>query len=143
MAELAPYSDFDPHHGPALAIVQSCSFQGGYGGLGFGDTTRSAYECDYNTTHLPNRAAQVNRVLVPAVLGYTVWKEALWAIDFAGRVHDSLGNQMNAVAPGDVSLIGTRGRRHAQPNTITGSQPGGIGHGQLTSGPLRSRGCGA
>ena len=49
-----PYSDWDPTMNPTLAVVQSCTYQGGYGGLGFGTTIDPLYECAYNTTHLPN-----------------------------------------------------------------------------------------
>jgi hypothetical protein len=129
--EFAPYSDFDPYMVPSQSTVKSCSFQGGYGGLSSIGEISPAFECDYNTTHLPNPAAQENRVLVPAALGYTVWKEALWGIDFAGRVHDSQGNQINAVAPGDVSLIGTRTLNDGvlEPNTIMGTNPPGLAMG--------------
>jgi hypothetical protein len=101
-----PYSDWDPTLDPTLAVVQSCTYQGGYGGLGFGTTIDPLYECAYNTTHLPNRDAQVNKVLVPAVLGFATWKEAIWAIDFAGRVHDTCNNQVNVIAPADLTSVG-------------------------------------
>jgi hypothetical protein len=101
-----PYKDWDPTMNATLAVVQSCTYQGGYGGLGYGTTIDPLYECAYNTTHLPNRDAQVDKVLVPAVLGFATWKEALWAIDFAGRVHDTCNNQVNTIATSDLPLVG-------------------------------------
>jgi hypothetical protein len=104
-----PFSDWDPTLDPTLAVVQSCTYQGGYGGLGFGTTIDPLYECAYNTVQLPNRETQVNKVLVPAVLGLATWKEAIWAIDFAGRVHDTCNNQVNTIAPGDLATVGQHG----------------------------------
>ncbi len=101
-----PFSDWDPTMNPTLAVVQSCTYQGGYGGLGFGTTLDPLYECAYNSTHVVDRDGQVNKVLVPAVLGLATWKEALWAIDFAGRVHDTCNNQVNSIAPGDLPAVG-------------------------------------
>jgi hypothetical protein len=104
-----PFKDWDPTMDPTLAVVQSCTYQGGYGGLGFGTSIDPLYECAYNTTHLPNRDQQVDKVLVPAVLGFATWKEAIWAIDFAGRVHDTCNNQVNTIAPSDLPTVGQHG----------------------------------
>jgi hypothetical protein len=104
-----PFSDWDPTMNASTSVVQSCTYQGGYGGLGFGTTIDPLYECAYNTTHLPNRDQQVDKVLVPAVLGLATWKEALWAIDFAGRVHDTCNLQVNTVAPADLPAVGQHG----------------------------------
>ena len=101
-----PYTDWDPTMNATLAVVQSCTYQGGYGGLGIGTSIDPLYECAYNTTHLPDREGQVNKVLTPAVLGLATWKEAIWAIDFAGRVHDTCNAQVNTIAPADLPLVG-------------------------------------
>ena len=58
-----PYRSWDPTENPTLAVVQSCTFTGGYVGVGFGTTISPAYECDYNTTHLADRNAQVEEGL--------------------------------------------------------------------------------
>ncbi|HEY8090848.1 MAG TPA: hypothetical protein VIF09_23460 [Polyangiaceae bacterium] len=101
-----PFTDWDPTMNATLAVVQSCTYQGGYGGLGFGTTIDPLYECAYNTTHLPSRESQVHKALTPAVLGFATWKEAIWAIDFAGRIHDTCNNQVNTVAPADLPQVG-------------------------------------
>ena len=113
-----PFADWDPAMNPTLAVVQSCAYQGGYGGLGFGTTIDPLYECAYNSTHLVNRDQQVDKVLVPVVLGLATWKEALWAIDFAGRVHDTCNKQVTTIAPSDLPTVGQHG------NTVTAQDPG-------------------
>ncbi|HEY5244016.1 MAG TPA: hypothetical protein VIJ22_21190 [Polyangiaceae bacterium] len=113
-----PYADWDPAMNPTLAVVQSCTYQGGYGGLGFGTTIDPLYECAYNTTHVVDRHAQIHKSLVPAVLGLATWKEAIWAIDFAGRVHDTCNNQVNTIGPGDLATVGQHG------NSVTAEDPG-------------------
>jgi hypothetical protein len=115
-----PFSDWDPTLAPSLQVVASCTYQGGYGGLGLGasKSVDPIYECDYNSTQLQNRDQQVDKVLVPAVLGLATWKEAIWAIDFAGRVHDSCNTQVSLVAPGDLTSVGQHG------NTVQAQDPG-------------------
>ncbi len=114
----APFSDFDPTMAPSAAVTTGCAYTGGYQSLTIGNTS-PIYECNYNSTHLTNPVTQVNRVLTPPTFGYATWKEAIWAIDFAGRIHDLAGNQVNTVPAGDVPLIGTAG------NTVQATSPGG------------------
>jgi hypothetical protein len=115
-----PFKDWDPTMAPSLQVVSSCTYQGGYSGLGLGGagSVDPIYECDYNTTHLLNRDQQVDKILVPGVLGMATWKEAIWAIDFAGRIHDTCNNQVNTVAPGDLATVGHHG------NSVLASDPG-------------------
>jgi hypothetical protein len=121
---MTAYKDFDPTLAPTPQVVQSCTYKGGYGGVGFGSSVLPLYECAYNTLHLPNRDTQVDKTLVPAVSGYTAWKQALWAIDFAGRIHDSGSNQVTTVRPQDIPMIGQRG------NTVVATDsPGTCGAG--------------
>ncbi len=115
-----PFKDWDPSLAPSLQVVPSCTFQGGYSGLGL-TSSRSVdpiYECDYNSTQLPNRDQQVDKTLVPAVLGFSTWKQAIWAIDFAGRVHDSCNNQVNVIPSAGMPLVGQPG------NTVQATDPG-------------------
>jgi hypothetical protein len=126
-----PFKSWDPTMNPSLTVVRSCTYQGGYGGLGFGNNIDPLYECAYNTMHLPNRDMQVEKTLVPAVLGFSTWKQAIWAIDFAGRIHDTGNNQVNAVAPSDLPLLGTRG------NKVVATDPPGSAKGTyIGSSPL-------
>jgi hypothetical protein len=114
----APFADFDPTMKPSFAVTSGCSFTGGYGSLSIG-TISPVYECAYDTTHLTDPIGQVNRVLTPSTLGYAAWKQAIWAIDFAGRLHDLAGNPVNTVAAGDLPLVGTFG------NTVQSTSPDG------------------
>jgi hypothetical protein len=126
-----PFKSWDPTLAPSTMVVRSCTYKGGYGGLGFGTTVDPLYECAYNTLHLPNRDAQVEKVIVPGVLGLAAWKEAIWAIDFAGRIHDSGSNQVTAVAPSDLPLVGQRG------NQVVATDPSGSAKGTyIGSSPL-------
>jgi hypothetical protein len=103
-----PFKSFDPTMAPDNAASRSCNMHTGYGGIPVGvGVGVPAYECAYNTLQLTNRDAQVDKTLVPAVLGFATWKEALWAIDFAGRLHDAYQNPVNNVAPADRPLVGT------------------------------------
>jgi hypothetical protein len=113
-----PFSDFDPTMDASGAVTTGCTYTGGYKTLTIGSTS-PIYECNYNTTHLTDPVSQVNRSLIPSAIGYATWKEALWAIDFAGRIHDLAGNQVTTVAPGDLPLIGTAG------NTVVATSPDG------------------
>ena len=114
----APFADFDPTMQPTLMVVKSCTnSSSGYGGLPTLGASTPVYECSYNTTHLPDPIHQVDRVLSPRVLGMTAWKEALWSIDFAGRLHDAASNPVNAVAAADLSSVGTLG------NAVVGTSP--------------------
>jgi hypothetical protein len=128
---MVPFKDFDPTFAPTPQVVQSCTYKGGYGGVGFGSSVIPLYECAYNSLHLPNRDAQVTKTLVPAVAGFTTWKEALWAIDFAGRIHDSGSNQVTSVSQQDLPNVGQRG------NTVVATAPSGAAVGTyIGSSPL-------
>lgn len=127
---MAPFTSFDSTLAPTLNVVKSCTFSGGYGGIGNGTNYSPQYECVYNSLHLPNRDAQVEKTIVPGVLGFATWKEALWAIDFAGRIHDVAGNQLTGVAKGDISKVGT------PKNTVKGTDPGAAFGTYIGSSPL-------
>jgi hypothetical protein len=107
---LAPFRSFDPSMTPDKTVAHSCTSASGYGGVQmFGNNPVPAYECAYNTLHLDDRAAQTEPVIGPGTLGYSTWKEALWAIDFTGRLHDTVANPVTVVAPNDTALIGRPG----------------------------------
>jgi len=128
---LDPYRSFDPSMSPDQGITHSCTVKTGYGGLAaFGGNPVPTYECMYNTLRLNDRAAQTEPIIGPGILGYTTWKEALWAIDFVGRLHDTNTNGVTAVAPGDMSLVGRPGNSvraveppTAVPGVFIGSTP--------------------
>jgi hypothetical protein len=107
-----PYRSWDPTMQPDQSVTHSCTSQTGYGGVAFyGLNPVYTYECDYNTLNLPDRAAQVEPVIGPGVLGYTTWKEAIWGVDFTGRLHDSQSNPVTLVKPEDMAAVGTLGNQ--------------------------------
>jgi hypothetical protein len=128
---LAPYRSFDPTMAPDPTITHSCTSVTGYGGVQFfGNSPVNLYECAYNSLHLTNRSAQIEPVIGPGILGYTTWKEALWGIDFTGRLHDTSANAVTAVAPEDMASVGRDGNSvqavqppNAKPGVYIGSTP--------------------
>ncbi len=113
----APYSSFEPAIAGTLGVIQSCARSGGYGGIPTLGQVIPEYECEYNELHVPDAA--LDHMLVPAVLGFGAWKQSLWAIDFAGRLHDSGSNQVNAINPSDQPAVGTAN------NSVTATDPPG------------------
>jgi hypothetical protein len=127
----APFRSFDPGMVPSAEVIGSCTLDGGYGGIPTIGSMLPEYECAYNTLHLTDRDGQVDKTLVPGVLGLSTWKEALWTIDFAGRLHDARSNPVDAVSDADRRGVGTRG------NKVVGAQPAGAASGTyLGSTPL-------
>ncbi|HTQ44856.1 MAG TPA: hypothetical protein VMI75_18985 [Polyangiaceae bacterium] len=126
-----PYRSWDPTMQPDQSVTHSCTSQTGYGGVAFyGNNPVYTYECDYNTLNLPSRTAQIEPVIGPGVLGYTTWKEAIWGIDFTGRLHDSNSNPVTAVKPEDMAAVATQGNKvvaveppTSAPGTFIGSTP--------------------
>lgn len=131
----APFKSFDPALKPHHEVVKSCTFQGGYGGIPTIGETVPEYECAYNSLHLGDtagadtaadlivRAARVEPVIGPGVMGLATWKEALWAIDFIGRLHDATSNPVETVANEDRAKVGTAN------NLVLGTQPAGATRG--------------
>ncbi len=128
----APFKSFDPSISAILneAVATCTSIDGGYGGIPTNNAQIPEYECAYNGLHLPNRDAQVDKTLVPAVIGFATWKEALWSIDFSGRLHDAGSNPVTIVADGDRAKVGTPG------NTVLGGDNGAVPGTYLGSTPL-------
>jgi hypothetical protein len=125
----APYRSFDPTVPGSLQVIASCQRGGGYGGIPTLTSQIPEYECEYNQLHVPDSA--VDHTLVPAVLGFAQWKQALWSIDFAGRIHDANSNPVNAINPSDQRAVGTRY------NQVVGTDPPGAAAGTyLGSTPL-------
>jgi hypothetical protein len=117
---LTPYRSFDVSMAPSRLAVAICvPPDGGVGVHGYGGVSQYGgqavplYECDYNSLRLSDRN-QAEHVVGPGIMGYATWKQALWAIDFTGRLHDSQANGVNAVAPQYVTRVATRG------NTVQG-----------------------
>lgn len=112
-----PYKSMEPTIVADGRVVRSCTFSGGYGGIPTIGNSVPEYECSYEPMHLADRDAQVDKTLVPSAIGFAVWKQALWSIDFVSRLHDSASNPVNAVASADRAQVGIFG------NTILATDP--------------------
>jgi hypothetical protein len=118
-----PYKSMEPTIAADGQVVRSCTFTGGYGGIPTLSNSVPEYECSYDPMHLPDRDAQVEKTLVPSTIGLSTWKQALWSIDFVGRLHDSTSNEVTAVANQDLLQVGIYG------NSITATAPAGASPG--------------
>ena len=119
----AEFSSFDPTIAPIPGSVNSCTFKGSVGSLGYGGgfnpftTLISNYECDYNSLNLPQRETQVTKTLSPDALGYVVWKQGLWSINYWQTLQDTGGHGITSVNAADMAQVG-------QPdNTVVGFYP--------------------
>ncbi len=127
--EYAEFSSFDPEIQPDPGAA-TCVFTGSLGSFGYGSALSAVplianYECDYNSLNLPDRAGQGSMTLDPAGLGYVVWKQGLWTINYWQSLQDTGGNAITLVAPGDLASVGQAG------NTVVGyfqnpSDPSGL-----------------
>jgi hypothetical protein len=129
--EFAPFVSFDSAITPHHEVVKSCTFSGGYGGIPTIGNTVPEYECAYNSLHLgttggldptmdlATRKSAVDPTIGPSTLGFATWKEALWAIDFTGRLHDAGSNAVTDVAAADRATVGKK------MNSVVATQPVG------------------
>ena len=114
----AEFQSFDPDIAPSAGATRGCSLRSAatrrrsLGAQSVGD-----YECGYNSLNLPQRDTQVDKVLEPAALGFAMWKQGLWVINYWQSLHDVAGNP----------IIGRRRRRsaagRAAGNTVVGQYP--------------------
>ncbi len=125
----APYRGFDPTVPQNTVIVRSCNRATGYSAVPGAGAFVPAYECEYNELHVPD--SQLDHTLVPAALGFGIWKQALWSIDFGGRIHDSSSNNVNAIDPADAPNVGQAN------NVVVATDPPGAAAGTfIGSNPL-------
>jgi hypothetical protein len=122
---IAEFTDFDPTIFPQPGPINLCTPGGNSGSFSYGGTGIVAaksflianYECDYNSLHLPNRSQQTSMAISPESLGYPVWKQGLWVINYWETLQDTAGNGITQVAAADLAQVG-------QPNnTVVGQYP--------------------
>jgi hypothetical protein len=113
----AEFDSFRPDIAPTNGAARGCNFVGGYLAQAQGVQVVGDYECGYNSLNLPAREQQVDKVLDPAALGFALWKQALWVINYWQSAHDLLGNPIIQVADADLPLVGEPG------NTVVGQFP--------------------
>jgi len=107
---LVPYRAFDPAMLPDDTLARGCTFDAGYGS-GTGTTQVPDYECGYSSLQLSVRATQLDKTLSPGAIGLNTWKQALWTIDFSGRLHDSKNFFVEKVASTDEPNVGVEGNK--------------------------------
>jgi hypothetical protein len=91
---------------PTGGATRGCSLNAGYAASSQGRQAVGDYECGYNSLNLPNRDMQVTKVLDPSALGFAMWKQGLWVINYWQGMHDLSGNTITSVAEGDLSMVG-------------------------------------
>jgi hypothetical protein len=113
----AEFQSFKTSIEPAGGATHGCSFTFGYAAAQFGAKTVGDYECGYASLNLPNREFFVMKVLDPAALGFAMWKQGLWTINYWQSLHDVMGNPITQVADADLPSVG-------QPrNLVVGQYP--------------------
>jgi hypothetical protein len=116
----AEYRSFDPAITPSVGADHQCSLAGATDEPLPPGTMLSYvgdYECDYRTLNLPNRDAQVEKVLEPAALGFTAWKQGLWAINYWASLHDVDQHPIVKVPEANLAQVGI------PENTVIGQWP--------------------
>jgi hypothetical protein len=116
----AEYRSFDPTIAPSVGADHQCSLAGATDEPlppGTVVTYVGDYECDSNTLNLPNRDAQVEKVLEPAALGLAAWKQGLWVINYWSSLHDVDQDPIVSVQPTDLASVGV------PDNQVTGQWP--------------------
>ncbi len=112
----AEFRSFRPEIMAAGGATHHCRFVFGYAAAS-ANSTVGDYECGYNSLNLPDRDAQVEKVLDPAALGFGLWKQALLVTAYWQSMHDNLGGPIAHVAPADLPMVGKTG------NQVVGQYP--------------------
>jgi hypothetical protein len=113
----AEFQSFKPDIVPSVGATRGCSFAGGYAASSAGVQAVGDYECGYNSLNLLDREQQVVKVIDPAALGFAMWKQGLWVINYWQSLHDTGGNAITEVAAADLASVG-------QPNnSVVGRYP--------------------
>ncbi len=113
----AEFQSFKPDVAPSAGATRGCSFAGGYAAAAMGAQVVGDYECGYNSLNLPNRESKVTKLIEPDALGFAMWKQGLWVINYWQTVHDLGGNGITKVADADIPNIGKPN------NTVVGQYP--------------------
>ena len=113
----AEFRSFDPAILPSGGAVRGCSLVGGYAAAAMGAQAIGDYECGANSLNLRIRDEQIESVLSPAALGFALWKQGLWAINYWQSLHDVDGNPITDVDEKDLPQVGRAG------NTVVGRYP--------------------
>jgi len=128
---IAEYRSFDPTIKASVGADKQCSLAGAIDEPlppGTVLTFVGDYECDYNSLNLPDRDAQVEKVIEPAALGFTAWKQGLWAINYWASLHDVDQRAIVQVPAASLAQVGVPG------NTVVGQWESPLDPNQLVFG---------
>jgi hypothetical protein len=120
---LQPFRSFDPTIHPVNSVDRQCSISSDDDPGSAGRIINHDYECDANSLHLADRAAQVEPVISPGATGWAAWKYALWITNYLQSMHDAAGMPVAEVAEGDVASVGLPG------NAVVATDPPGAAPG--------------
>lgn len=127
----AEFRSFDPTIAPSYGTTRGCDLGGAIDEPVPPELLPppvADYECDYNTLNLPDREAQVEKVLEPDALGYAAWKQALWIINYWFNFHDIGQNPIEKVPETDLAMVGIPG------NQVIGQFPSPVDPNELIFG---------
>ena len=102
---LTPYVSFEPFINPDALVARHCTAGAGYIVASISNPVPD-YECGYASLKVNDRS-QLELKVSPGVMGLAAWKYSLWGIDFLSRLHDTAGNFVVRVAPGDEPKVGS------------------------------------
>jgi hypothetical protein len=105
---LQPFSSWDPKIAPTRD-VHTCSLSSDDNTSKLAALRSDDYECDYNSLHLQERAAQVSMTIGPGASGWTGWKEALWTLNYLQVMHDTHEGPIDSVAETVLENVGVPG----------------------------------
>ncbi|MEO5731162.1 MAG: hypothetical protein ABI134_22945 [Byssovorax sp.] len=105
----AEFRSFDPTIKPSVGAAALCSLAGATDEPvppGTDILYVADYECDTNTLNLPDREAQVDKVLEVDALGLSAWKQTLWVINYWAALHDVDQNPIIKVPQSSMAQVG-------------------------------------
>lgn len=104
------FASFDPAIDPTSDIARACALSSDDNpaeGGGGAPVVDGDYECDAQTLHLRDRAAQVDFTITPGADGFASWKYGLWAINYLQIMHDAMEGPVATVAEAELANVGT------------------------------------
>lgn len=116
----AEFRSFDPTIKPSKGAAAQCSLAGATDEPTPPGTTTvyvADYECDTTTLNLPDREAQVEKVLEVDAIGLSAWKQTLWAINYWAALHDVDQHPIIKVPESSMAQVGIPN------NTVIGQWP--------------------
>jgi hypothetical protein len=105
------FDSFDPTIKPTSAVALLCSISSDDTPM---NTTGARelcgdYECDATTSHLVDRASQVDFHITPGADGFATWKYGLWTLNYLQIMHDINETAVADVNAADLANVGSAG----------------------------------